>query len=302
VRNALQIGTMSMLLSPPASMGGLRQRDAFITSCVMQKATNDAILTNCLASICSLLLTTRPKALVVALDTVARDRVGTQLEQYHGVTVVTLPGSIDVARIHRNLSALPAPTRRRDLPIETYAAHRFELWKLTSWRKLLYFDATDVLFLRNASAVLADSKPFSAIVRRGQCTPHAGTMPSKVEQGLYDYINAGVMAFKPSIAAAEWLYTHYFSGDFIYCGGSDRSFGNQDVIRHAALETDVLGSFHEMSPCHNYRGWSSQRHCIKENLALLHGRSLWPTHISLPHRKVPTTELSKRLLNGQCSA
>jgi hypothetical protein len=45
----------------------------------------------------------------------------------------------------------------------------------------------------------------------------------------------GVFVFRPSAVVADTLISAYLSGRFVYCGGSDLSLGNQDVIRHMAL-------------------------------------------------------------------
>ena len=86
-----------------------------------------------------------------------------------------------------------------------------------------------------------------------------------------DYINMGVFVFRPSAVVADTLTSAYLSGRFVYCGGSDLSLGNQDVIRHMALETSLLGPFHTWPLCYNYRGWPEQKQCKRKEMYLFHG-------------------------------
>ena len=108
---------------------------------------------------------------------------------------------------------------------------------------------------------------------------------------------------------SDALSAAYQSGDFVYCGGSDRSLGNQDVIRQLAIETDRLGPFHEWSTCYNYRAWPEQRRkCPWEKLYLLHNdRIHWPAHLTLPGPAgsksglaVRTSWLEGMMRAGQC--
>jgi len=158
-------------------------RAAFVTTCIQMVPSNTEVLAGCLASVCSLLLTTAP-VLVVALDAVAYQSIGALLQQYRRVTVVQLelpPVRFDSA-IQRNWTALKSVRghqRRRSLPLESYSAYRFELWKLVAWDKLLYFDAADLIFLRNASEMLESSQPFSSIrvpwnAKKPRCWPTPG--------------------------------------------------------------------------------------------------------------------------------
>ena len=212
-------------------------RTAFVTTCFQLTRSNTEVVAGCLASICSLLLTTAP-ALIVALDAVAYQSIGALLQQYRRVTVVQLPPLKLSSEIQRNWTALKlvrGRQRSRNLPLESYAAYRFELWRLVAWDKLLYFDAADLVFLRNASSMLESSQPFSSIrvpwdVKKPRCWPTPGTLlPIGTDAArARDYINMGVYVFSPSVAIADVLTSTYLSGRFVYCGGSDLSLGNQD--------------------------------------------------------------------------
>ena len=264
-------------------------RTAFVTTCIQLKPSNTAVIAGCLSSICSLLLTTAP-ALVVALDAVAYESIGALLQQYRRVTVVRLPPLSFSSAIQRNWTALNSVRGRqwrRSLPLESYSAYRFELWRLVAWDKLLYFDAADLIFLRNASKMLESSQPFSSIrvpwdASKPRCWPTPGTLlPIGTDAArARDYINMGVYVFRPSAAVADVLTSTYLSGRFVYCGGSDLSLGNQDVIRHLALETKLLGPFHTWPLCYNYRGnlrsWPEQRQCERKQMYLVHGPRRYP--------------------------
>ena len=104
-------------------------RTAFVTTCIQLIPSNTEVIAGCLASICSLLLTTAP-ALVVALDAVAYQSIGALLQQYRRVTVVQLPPLSLSSAIQRNWTALKSVRgRHRSLPLESYSAYRFELWR-----------------------------------------------------------------------------------------------------------------------------------------------------------------------------
>ena len=284
-------------------------RAAFVTTCIQLAERNTELLSGCLASICSLLLTTAPE-LIVALDYTAFRSIGALLQQHRRVRVIRLPPLNVSSAIRRNwaaLSASQAHRRSRNLPLESYSAHRFELWRLVEWEKLLYFDAADVIFLRNASRMLELSRPFSSIrIRHTAEKPRCWTTPgtllpidSKAKRAR-DYINAGIFVFRPSAAVADELLSTYLTGRFVYCGGSDLSLGNQDVIRHLALETDLLGPFHEWPLCYNHRGWPEQRQCERRELYLSHGAKRQQALVLPGKRKVKVSELETLMRQGSC--
>ena len=71
------------------------------------------------------------------------------------------------------------PASLFDRALRHLSAYRFELWKLVAWDKLLYFDAADLIFLRNASEMLESSQPFSSIrvpwnAKKPRCWPTPG--------------------------------------------------------------------------------------------------------------------------------
>ena len=293
-------------------------RTAFVTTCIQRTRNNTKVISGCLTSICSLLLTTAP-VIIVALDAVAYRSIGALLQHYRRVTVVQLPPLILPSAIQRNWTALNSirgRQRSRNLPLESYSAYRFELWRLVAWEKLLYFDAADLLFLRNASSMLESSHAFSSIrvpwdANKPRCWPTPGTLlpigTGAEATRARDYINMGVYVFRPSAAVADVLTSTYLSGRFVYCGGSDLSLGNQDVIRHLALETNLLGPFHTWPLCYNYRGnlrsWPEQRQCEPTELYLVHGpRRYWPQDLVLPDRKkVKVSELDALMRQRKCS-
>ena len=285
-------------------------RAAFVTTCIQLRHQNTAILAGCLASICSLLLTTAPE-LIVALDHIAFQSVGALLQQRYNLTVLRLPPLNVSTSIRRNWTALNAHGARRRsrlLPLESYSAHRFELWRLVRWDKLLYFDAADVIFLRNASQMLELSQPFSSIrirhdAEKPRCWPTPGTL-LPIEPGVthaLDYINAGLFVFRPSAAVADVLVSTYLSGRFVYCGGSDMSLGNQDVIRQLALETSLLGAFHEWPLCFNHRGWAEQRNCERKEMYLIHGPKRYGNLVLPGRAKVKVSELETLMREGKCA-
>ena len=232
----------------------------YVTSCFIQSMAHHRVAERCLASICSLLRTTNPDSVLVMVDDVARQLIGGALQR-NGVGTVT-PPELNTSRIQRNGNI--QIKHAHDAPIETYSYKRFFAWKLTQYDAILYFD-TDMFIQKNISYMFEQYPPYAGIRIKHRCRG-------------FDYTNAGLMLFRPSDMVSNALLNTYLSGNYSFCGGSDGGYGNQDVIINFLFNPNaapLLGKFHEMDICENYRGWPSQRHCERSSVPLLHGVNLW---------------------------
>lgn len=243
---------------------------AWATMCVQWSATNVGILRVCLESIASLLFTsaTPNVPLVVLVDSHAMASIGDVLRKQPGVHVMQLVHQNATALMTRDWERLEADDkkhRKTIVPREVTSLLKLQVFNLTSFTKVCWFDS-DVLFLQNASKLLSAAAPFASIVLRNSTWGCKGR----------DYINDGVMFFRPAAAIYRALYDSFISGDFVDCGGSEKTLGDQDVVRHHLFETGLLGPFHEWPLCYNYRGWKMQQHCKRSELLLFHGPSNHP--------------------------
>mmetsp|Transcript_17024 Transcript_17024/g.28450 ORF Transcript_17024/g.28450 Transcript_17024/m.28450 type:complete len:293 (+) Transcript_17024:133-1011(+) len=236
---------------------------AWVTMCVQWATWNIGIYRTCLESISSLLLTSASPQVpvIVLLDALGYASMGSMLQKQPGVLVKQLVHQNATALIRRNWSQVQSRQSQRPtaVPREVTSLLKLQVFNLTQFSVVCWFDS-DVLFLRNASVLLTTAPPFASIVLR------------RSEWGCKgrDYINDGVMLLRPSTAAYDTLYASFISGDFFDCGGSERMLGDQDVVRHHLFETKLLGPLHEWPICYNYRTWASQRHCVREDLFLIH--------------------------------
>ena len=265
---------------------------AWATMCVQWSTWNVGILHVCLESIASLLFTsaTPNVPLVVLVDSHAMASIGDLLQRQPGVHVVQLVHQNATALMKRDWTRLYGAGKKRRktmVPREVTSLLKLQAFNLTSFTEVCWFDS-DVLFLRNASELLTAAAPFASIVLRHSTWGCGGR----------DYINDGVMLFHPAAAAYRALYDSFISGDFLDCGGSEKTLGDQDVVRHHLFETRLLGPFHEWPICYNYRGWPWQRQCNQSELLLFHGSGsspLRPKTIRASGRKLVVAELPRRL-------
>lgn len=257
---------------------------AWVFSCFQEEITNAAIVKLCMLSLCSLLQTTNPDNVVALMDHLAHQQIGSVLSDY-GVKIFVTP-KINTDLIVRNQSTKwylsKRKVRRRNVSESKYCAKKFYAWTLTQFSKVLYFDGTDVLFLKNASIMLSNYHAFASI--RDRYPERTGRCKEAVGRG---YLNAGVMLLRPDMDAFQQLMTTYLEGNFTVCtAGSGALYGDQDVImnfafgfmnEHGTVVPKVLGDFTEWPFCYNYRGWPDQQHCKPEDIMLLHmDHAKWP--------------------------
>lgn len=273
---------------------------AWVFACFQEEIANAGITKLCMLSLCSLLHTTNPKHVVVLLDDLVEQELGSTLKSY-GVTVFVVP-KLDMDLIKRDSSSKwhssKRKKRRRMVSEKKYCAKKFYAWTLTQFSKVLYFDGSDVLFVRNASNMMTKYDTFAAIKdqypeKTGRCKEAKG----------YGYLNAGVMLLQPDMMAFHQLMATYLEGNFTVCTeGSGALYGDQDVITNFAFGfpkedgsvfPPVLGAFNEWPFCFNYRGWPDQQHCAKDEIMLLHmHHDKWP---------ISTVNLLNNLVSeGEC--
>ena len=258
---------------------------AYVLACYAERASNVATIREaCLSSACSLVRTTRPRNLIMMVDSLMDRAIGAALRR-NGVSVVQVP-DVNVSRIERDEATWTAiRKRKRAIPLELYSTKKFFAWTFTKYSKVLHADGTDVLFLRNASA-LAGYEPFASIrLPRDTKRCHGR-----------DYLNAGILLLKPSMEAYRLLLETYYRGNYSRCGGSDGGLGNQDVIRELATQPrSILGTWHAWPLCFNYRGWKEQdaRACPERERILIHqspmpawtkGRVKWLARLAVQGR------------------
>ena len=248
---------------------------AWATICIQHTVSNAASTESCVLSIASLFLTSVRRPTVVALvDRLAYISVGAPLEAL-GARII----SVDEVSVRADAAALRLPTwatparianRNVTIPRQILGLYKMQVWTLMEYDEVVYFDS-DVLFLRDASALMTHSPSFAAIRLR-----RIGSMP--VCRGK-PYMNAGAMKLRPSLDAYDALRATLLKSNYSDCGGEPLT--DQDVVRELAFSTKVLGRFHEWPLCFNYRGWPNQRHCLRgEGPMVSHQeRKLWPANV-----------------------
>ena len=88
-----------------------------------------------------------------------------------------------------------------------------------------------------------------------------------------------------------------FRGNYTDCGGTGSYLGDQDVVTTiAAMPNSPLGTFSAWPLCFNYRGWSTQRGCMRGRRRIL---------VHMPSSKWPPgakESLVLRAKRGECRA
>ena len=278
---------MQLANQPPSKLLS-KMVTAWATLCIQHTVSNAASTSSCVLSIASLFLTSVRRPHVVALvDRLARISVGAQLEAL-GARII----SVDEVSVRADAAALRLPTwatparisnRNVTIPRQILGLYKMQVWNLMEYDEIVYFDS-DVLFLRDASALMTHSPSFAAIrLRRIGSMPVCGGKP---------YMNAGVMKLRPSLDAYDALRATLRDSTYNDCGGEPLT--DQDVVRELAFSTTVLGRFHEWPLCFNYRGWPNQRHCLRgEGPMLSHQeRKLWPANVrAADGRRIAVSEI-----------
>lgn len=262
-----------------------RPRVAFATFCILSTASVPTIANHCLASVGSLLVTSRTPNVdvVVLLDGGAMRHVGEALRR-RGIKTV-LVDDINGSSIQRQDWKNIARRQRHNLliPRQTLALQKLRLFNLTAYDRVVAFDP-DVLWLKNASLLL-EYPPFAVIAL------HNSSWGCKGKR----YINTGLMVLEPSQMIYRELVTMFINGSFFDCGGSSGTLDDQDVVREA-LDRGILGRFVELPMCYNYRSWPWQKqHCPSSERLLIHGRKLWPAALSVNGRSVNVDSLARAM-------
>lgn len=243
------------------------KRLAYVSICITE---NEAFLSNCLASLCSLLVTTNPRC-VVAIVSRWVYFVANETFAMNGVAAVIAP----------DWSPLPDSHPYARLQ-QTESHHaKFDVWRLAQYRRVAYFDP-DVLFMRNASGLGAVS----------------GFAASRSPKGRdpTSYINAGVMVLRPSNALYNELVSAWRAGDY-GLHYSDHKTGDNDVVMELCVKRGRCGPLVDLDACiYNYGVWLPGpfwRPCPTELVVARHN--------FLASREVHTAaRLQSAMLRGTC--
>lgn len=266
------------------------KRMAFGTMCIQHRANNTKFLDDCLASVGSLFISSRTPDIdiVVMVDALAMNSIGDVLRS-RGIKPIPLRDEGPRALQRRDWPGILKRQRKYLLmPRSELALKKMQVFSLTSYDKILYFDP-DVLFLRNASDMILKYEPFASIALRNSTWGCKGRT----------YIDAGVMLVAPSLVAYTTLVETFRNGSFFDCGGRGGTLDDQDALRDLVVDRDpsLFGGRNEWPLCFNYRGWTSQRAC--QNIPLVHPRGGWPDAIRAGHRSISVERIVKTLRQQQ---
>lgn len=199
---------------------------AFFTICITD---SEDVLTNCLASVCSLLATTDPPC-VVAFVSLWVLRVAGSIFIKNGVLPVLAP----------EWASLPETHPYAHLQDRSYTFAKLEAFRLTQYERIATFDI-DMVFMRDASS-LRDVQPFAA------ARIPKGKDPDR-------YVNGGLMVIRPSMALYSRLASTWRSGDH-GLHFSDAESTDQDVIIDLCVLQGACGPVTDLDACvYNHGSW-----------------------------------------------
>eukprot|EP00927_Polykrikos_kofoidii_P073784 TRINITY_DN69807_c0_g1_i1.p1 TRINITY_DN69807_c0_g1~~TRINITY_DN69807_c0_g1_i1.p1 ORF type:complete len:513 (+),score=39.65 TRINITY_DN69807_c0_g1_i1:34-1572(+) len=201
-------------------------RVAFFSICIGE---SDLLLQNCLASLCSLLVTTDPACVIVVVSRWIYE-VAARVLVANGVQPVIAPEWLP----------LPVDHPYARLTDHEYSFAALEAFRLAQHDKIITFDV-DILFIRNASGL--------------------GELESFAASRFDEVVNTGVTVLRPSPHVYNEVIRTWRRGEYELQFSKEHNL-HQDVVHEVCVNRGLCGSsVTELDACvFNHGGWMPARY------------------------------------------